>query len=411
MDISIGTISIGGCRYFIDASRHVSIIGSTGVGKSSLLEHLFLEFVKQGHGGLFLDVHGDTADRLAMLIPKNRARDLIWFDPDADSVPPLNPLYFTDPTELELAKESTLTLLKALAGSESAWGNETPHNVRSDLDDVTELVNNPTLVHVYRWLIDEDYRESLLGKSDNPFIKLFKKAFEKLRQQDQSTKLAPAINKLSKLMRPNILPILGHPLSIDPLRIMNENKVMICRISKGRLGEETAMILYSLIVSMFSIAALKREKQDDRPPFMIVADEAQNGVHGGRFGTLLAEARKYGISLVTAFQGAYQMPIISDVLTNAGTQIIFNSSGADAKLLSENWHDDNVLPTHITGLSRYEFYSRTFEGNQPIVRKVKAPKPLKPRRDDPEPLIRQSLMRWGKNKAQTLENISSFLAN
>src|ERR1035438_9032568 len=296
--LTIGTDSIHRKPYRIDPTRHINVIGATGMGKSALLERIFINFIREGNGGLFMDVHGDAAERLVLLSPASRIRDFIFFDPSQESVPVFNPLFFLDPEELELAKETCLTLFKALSGSDSAFGNETPHNLKADLDAVCEHVANPTLVHVYRFLIDEEYRERLLNASKNPFLKLFKKAFNKLRANDQSIKLAPAINKLSKLMRPQILPVIGGTQSLDPLEIMNGRKIMVCRISKGRLGEETAMILYSLIVSMFSIAALRREKQTDRPPFIIVADEAQNGVHGGRFGTLLAEARKYGISLV-----------------------------------------------------------------------------------------------------------------
>jgi hypothetical protein len=228
----------------------------------------------------------------------------------------------------------------------------------------------------------------------------------------------PATNKLAKLMRPNILPIIGQPESIDLLKAMNENKIIICRLSKGRLGDETAQILYSLITSMVSIAALKREQQSDRPPFMIVADEAQNAIHGGRFGTLLAEARKYGISLVTAFQGFYQVPFANDVLTNAATQIVFNPSGDDAFTMSKNWNDENVMPYHITELSRYEFYSRTFQDNQPVVRKILAPPHLKLHYKTEEArarafnkTINRSLMEWANPRAKIMQKINKFLAN
>jgi hypothetical protein len=291
MLITIGRKSIGNAPYRIDPHYHINAQGSTGKGKSSLLETTFIEFLKKGHGGLFLDPHGDTVDRLLLLIPKNRTRDIIWIDPDADAVPAFNPLYFKDPTELELAKESCITLLRALSGTDAAWGNETPHNVRNALDTVCERVHNPTLVHLYRFVVDDEYRDTLLGRTDNIFVRLFRKALQKLRPSDQAIKLAPAINKLSKLMRPNILPIIGQPTSLDLLDLMNTNKIILCRLSKGRLGDETAQILYSIILTMFSIAALQRERQEIRPDFLIVADEAQNGVHGGRFGTLLAEAR------------------------------------------------------------------------------------------------------------------------
>src|SRR6266446_3899833 len=98
--ITIGTKSIGGRPYRIDATRHINVQGGSGVGKSSLLENIFVSHIRQGHGGLFIDPHGDTADRLALLIPKERMRDFIWIDPDADRLPPLNALYFPDPEQL-----------------------------------------------------------------------------------------------------------------------------------------------------------------------------------------------------------------------------------------------------------------------------------------------------------------------
>ena len=199
---------------------------------------------------------------------------------------------------------------------------------------------------------------------------------------------------------------------------MNTNKIILCRLSKGRLGEETAQILYSLIVSMVSIAALKREQQSVRPPFLIVADEAQNAVHGGRFGTLLAEARKYGLSLCTAFQGAYQVNFMPDILTNAATQIVFNASGDDAKMMSDNWNDPNVRAQHVSELSRYEFYTRTFEDDQPIVRKVKALPHLQlrfknetSRKATFDKVVNQSLMRWGVPRESVEARVRELLAS
>jgi hypothetical protein len=417
MNITIGTKSIGGASYRIDPARHINIIGGSGAGKSSLLENIFVDFVSQGYGGLFCDPHGDTANRLPLLIPKNRREDIIFIDPDADSNPQFNPLYFTDPEELELAKETCLTILKALAGSDSAWGNATPYNVRNDLDAVCEKVKDPTLVHVFRFLLDESYRDGLLDASVNPFVKLFQKLISSMRNQDT---FMPAVNKVAKLMRPNILSIVGWHESLDLLHAMNSGKIIICRLSKGALGEETAGILYSLIISMFSIAALKREGQATRPPFLIVADEAQNAVHGGRFGTLLAEARKYGISLCTAFQGFYQVNFMHDILTNAATQIVFNCSGDDAETMIKNWNDEKLyFPSQITELPRYQFYCRTFnESDRPEVDLLKAPPQLKvnvkgrkAQKRAFEKALHESRTRYSVSRKQVMDSVATFLVD
>jgi hypothetical protein len=182
------------------------------------------------------------------------------------------------------------------------------------------------------------------------------------------------------------------------------------------MGEEEAMVTYSMLVSLFTIAAMKRERQEHRPPFMIVADEAQNGVHGGKFGTLLAEARKYSISLVTAFQGRYQIPIMADILTNAGTQIVFNVSGDDAEMFADNWKAKldggiyDLMAPDITGLPRYQFYVRTYLNDEPIVKKLIAPKPLKVKRESADRLIRISLERYATPKEKVLQSINAFLA-
>src|SRR5450755_3899253 len=110
MNISIGADSITGHNFSIDTTKHINLTGKSGMGKSTLLVNLFIEHIRQGNGGLFIDPHGDTADAIAKLIPKSRMRDFIWIDPDATLVPPFNPLHFESPEQLELAKESLFTL-------------------------------------------------------------------------------------------------------------------------------------------------------------------------------------------------------------------------------------------------------------------------------------------------------------
>jgi hypothetical protein len=183
------------------------------------------------------------------------------------------------------------------------------------------------------------------------------------------------------------------------------------------LGEEIAQILGSLLVSMVSIAALKREKQSKRPPFMLVADEVHNFTHGGRFGTLLAEARKYGITLVTALQGGYQVPFINDLFSNCPTQIAFNVSGKDAEAIAENWryneYPDEVTANKITALPRYQFYCRTFQADQPTVISLTGLASPAKHGDEANPtkLIKHSIERWGKSRRDVQQKILKFLAN
>ena len=411
MDISIGRDSITRNEFSIDSTKHINISGMSGMGKSTLLVNLFIEHIRQGNGGLFIDPHGDTADQIAKLIPKNRMRDFIWIDPDASLVPPFNPLHFNSPEELELGKESLFTTFKSLAGS--AWGDESARVIINAIDAVCEYYDHPTPVHIFRFMADDKFREKILKASDDPLLKMFKEQYDdKLRESEQMSKFSPPINKVGKLLRPAIIPIIGQPKSLDFLDVMNKNRIVVCRFSKGRLGEEIAQILGSLIVSMVSISALRREKQTKRPPFMLVADEVHNFVHGGRFGTLLAESRKYGISLVLATQGMHQLPFAADVFSNCPTQIAFNVSGKDAKAIAENWNDENTTAAHITSQPRYTFYCRTFKNNAPETHYVIGRPNIEKRGDEANTtkLIKQSLMRWGTNRLDVMRNIRKFLS-
>jgi hypothetical protein len=327
-------------------------------------------------------------------------------------VPPFNPLHYNNAEELELAKESLFTTFKSLAGS--AWGDESARVIMNAIDAVCEYFDHPTPVHIFRFMADDQFREKVLAASTSPLLRMFKEQYdEKLRDSEQMSKFSPPINKVGKLLRPQIIPIIGQTKSLDFLDIMNTKKIVVCRFSKGRLGEEVAQILGSLVVSMVSISALRREKQKNRPPFMLVADEVHNFVHGGRFGTLLAESRKYGITLVLASQGMYQLPFAKDVFSNCPTQIVFNVSGEDAKSIEENWNEQYVSATAITGLPRYVFFCRTFTDDSPNAKRIIGWSGVAKRGDEANPtkLIKQSLMRWGTKRKDTIAKINHFLAS
>src|SRR5580704_16777847 len=184
MNISLGRDSITGNEFSIDSTKHVNIEGMSGMGKSTLLVNLFVEHIRQGNGGLFIDPHGDTADQIARLIPKSRMRDFIWIDPDASLVPPFNPLHFNSPEELELGKESLFTTFKSLAGSAS--GDESARVIINAIDAVREYFDHPTPVHIFRFMADDKFREKTLAAIENRLLQMFKEQYdEKLRDSEQ----------------------------------------------------------------------------------------------------------------------------------------------------------------------------------------------------------------------------------
>lgn len=414
----IGTDTTTGRPVYIDLTKHTCVVGGSGMGKSTLLANLFTDTVRKGDGAGLIDPHGDLADGTTSMHPKSRLWDYIYLDPDAKHSIPLNPFYFKTPEEMELAKETFFTINKSLAGT--AWGDESARVTINAIDAVCAFFKKPSPVHVFRFLADDRFRKKVLAETENPLLRMFREQYdEKLQDRDQMVKFSPPINKVGKLMRPAILPIIGQAKSLDFLDIMNKRRVLVCRLSKGRLGEEIAQIIGSLIVSMISIAALRREKQKERPPFLLVVDEAPNFIHGGRFSSLLAEGRKYGISVVPAFQSFFQLPFAHDVLANCQNQIVFNVSGEDAEMMAVNWGMD--IAGNITDLPKYHFYLRSFEnvGSEknpeysPIVKLVKAAPPIARRGDEAKPtkLIKHSLERWGTDRVAATAKIMKFLSS
>lgn len=415
--ISIGSTAKG--AFSIDPTKHFLLLGSSGVGKTTAATNIFIKHIRNGAGGLFMDYHGDAADFIATMIPKSRSRDFVWIDPDAPYVVSLNPLAYRDQPEMKLKKDTTYTTVKASAGD--SWGAESGRVTISALDAVFEYYENPTLVHVARFLLEDALRKRLLDATQDPllFLKDFQRQYdEKLRDSEQMSKFSPAINKFSRFLRPGILPMVGQEQAFDFLDAMNTKKIIVCRFSKGRLGEEDAQLLGSFVVNMLSIAALRREHQpeNERPDFLAFLDEAQNAAFGGRIPSILTESRKYGLALGLGFQGLYQVPFVRDALS-VPTQMVYNVTGTEADEVAKNWRYEfrpgvPFVPERITELPRYEFWARAFVANAPAVMKVQCYKRIKPRGDeiDRDTLIRQSMMRYGKNKVVVREKIASFLS-
>lgn len=411
MIVTLGRDSLTKRPFKIDTSKHTIIQGGSGVGKSTLLANICIQIIWKGGGLCFIDPHGDVADTVKRYFPKNRMRHLIWWDPSESRTPPFNPLYFKRPEDLQLVKEALHSLLKYLAGD--AWGPETDRIITNALNAITEYFPIATIVHLFRFLGDDEFRTSILSKTENPTLRMFAKQYdEKLRPSEQMAKFSPSINKAGMLLHPAILSSLAQLDSLLPLDIMNNQLVLICRFSKGRLGEEVAQILGSIVIALFAIAALQRESQESRPEFPIIVDEMPTFIGAGGPDTILAEGRKYGTSLIAGFQGLYQMESLAmDFLANASNQIVLNSSGQDAELMAKNWGSD-TRAKQIVELKRYTFIARTFKNDNPKIQQVTGARPMKPRRcAHPEKLIKQSLERWSKDRREVESKVLKFLTS
>jgi len=324
-----------------DRMGHIHIIGKTGTGKSTLLETLIRQDVEAGRGLALLDPHGDLVEKIESLIPPHRRDDLIYFNvPDPANELGFNPLEHIAPLKRPLAASGLLEVFKKLWTD--SWGPRLEHILRNAL---FALLDHPqaTLADILKLVDDSRYRKQVTANIQNPRVRDFwLKEFEAYPARFRAEAIAPIQNKVGAFLADPVLNrILTRPKSSFYLRrIIDEGKILLVNLSKGKLGEDAASLLGAMIVSRIGLAALSRAdvSEDQRRPFFLYLDEFQN------FTTLsvvsmLSELRKYKIGIALAHQHLAQLdlPVRDAILGNVGTLISFRLGVADAEIISNEF--------------------------------------------------------------------------
>lgn len=357
-----------------DRLSHIYIIGKTGVGKSTLLENLARQDLEHGRGFAVLDPHGDLAERLrdvAALLE----RPFIYLDA-ADPIQPYgyNPLRRVRPDKVPLAVAGLLDALKKLWPD--AWGVRMEHVLRNSLYALIER-GDAALPDILRLYSDKGYRKEVVRGVGNEVVRNFwKLEFEKYADRWRAETVAPIQNKLGALLTdPRLYRVFvapDHPISFRTL--MDERGVLFANLAKGRLGEDSTNVLGSLLVATIGLAALSRAEDPavSRRPFFLYVDEFQTFTTLA-FANMMAELRKFGVSLTLAHQYLHQLDddVRHAVLANAGTIISFRLGPEDAALISREMAPAfDVLD--LLNLPNHSFYmklmiegapSRPFSGN------------------------------------------------
>lgn len=318
-------------------SSHVLLTGRTGMGKSTLLRAHCREVIRQGHGLLLVDPHGDLAESLRHDIPRHRKNDLVWFDAACPGAcRGINPFRGVTPERRAIVVSNLIAVLRKLY-SES-WGPRTEHVLRHAFLAIAE-VRNATLVDAQRMLVDDQHRRWVLKQAKDEHVRFFwVKEFAGYGKDFGSQVTAPLLNKLGAILAsPAVREIVTrHRPYLDARRAMDRKAIVLASLSKGRIGEDAALLLGGLLIGSFQNAAMSRADipREQRVPFTIAVDEIGSFVTGP-FLELLAEARKYGVSLVMATQSLSAMddPVRRSMLTNIGTLVAFRSGADDAELL------------------------------------------------------------------------------
>ena len=344
-----------------DRRRHIYAIGKTGVGKSTLFRNMAVQDIYAGRGVAFLDPHGEEIDFLLSIIPEERLKDVVLFDPSDQGMPvALNPLECPDYTQKNLMASGIVEVFKKQFGF--SWGPRLEYLLNYAVLTLIE-VPGTTLLGVTRLLADTNYQKYIVHQINDPIIRDFWENEYKEKKGNQrfiSEALDPIQNKVGRfLASPTIRNILGQRNSTIKLdKIMDNGKILLVNLAKGKIGEDNANLLGAMIVSRLSFMAMQRVKmrEEDRKDFYLYVDEFQNFASDS-FANILSEARKYRLNLNITHQYTAQLPeeMQDAVFGNVGTTISFALGAPDAKILSpeyEPYFDANDLIT----LERHNMY-------------------------------------------------------
>ena len=344
-----------------DRRRHIYAIGKTGVGKSTLFRNMAVQDIYAGRGVAFLDPHGEEIDFLLSIIPEERLKDVVLFDPSDQGMPvALNPLECPDYTQKNLMASGIVEVFKKQFGF--SWGPRLEYLLNYAVLTLIE-VPGTTLLGVTRLLADTNYQKYIVHQINDPVIRDFWENEYKEKKGNQrfiSEALDPIQNKVGRfLASPTIRNILGQRNSTIKLdKIMDNGKILLVNLAKGKIGEDNANLLGAMIVSRLSFMAMQRVKmrEEDRKDFYLYVDEFQNFASDS-FANILSEARKYRLNLNITHQYTAQLPeeMQDAVFGNVGTTISFALGAPDAKILSpeyEPYFDANDLIT----LERHNMY-------------------------------------------------------
>ncbi len=342
-----------------DRRHHMYFIGKTGVGKSTVMHNMAVSDIRKGEGLAVIDPHGELVESLLDFIPKERIKDVVYFNPADQEYPIAFNLLENVKPELKTIVASGLVGIFKKIWAES-WGPRLEYILRND---ILALLDYPeaTLLGVTKILVDKDFRQEVIKHVKDPVIKEFWiSEFEQYDQRFRTEAIAPIQNKVGQfLASPLIRNIVGQKKSsLDISEIMNSGKILLINLSKGKIGEDASGLLGAMLITKLQIAALERAsiKPEERRDFYLYVDEFQNFATEA-FATILSEARKYRLNLIMANQYIAQMEeqVRDSVFGNVGTLISFRVGPSDAPYLAKEFMP-TFEETDLINLDKYHIY-------------------------------------------------------
>jgi Type IV secretion-system coupling protein DNA-binding domain len=352
-----------------DRRQHMYVIGKSGTGKTALLQNMIVQDIANGEGLCVVDPHGELVEALLKKIPEHRKEDVVYFNPaDPDYHIGFNVLELPDKRYKHLVASGLMGIFtKIWAGVWSARMEYIMNNAILALLDTP----NTTLLGITRMLVDKDYRQQIVANVTDPVIRAFWiNEFEQWKDQFRNEAIAPIQNKVGQFLSTALIRnIIGQEKStIDIFNLMNDGKILLVNVSKGRIGEDNSALLGSMLITKMQLAAMERVRvaEEDRVDFYLYIDEFQN-FSTDSFANILSEARKYRLDLILAHQYIGQLvtggsgttgvstKVRDAVFGNAGTLVVFRVGATDAEFL-ENEFEPEFTIQDIVNLPNYKIY-------------------------------------------------------
>lgn len=344
-----------------DKFRHMYIVGKTWTGKSTFINNMIISDMRAGNGLCLLDPHGELVDDLLEYIPSNRINDVILFDVgDAEYPIGFNLLQADNEDEKNRIASGVVSTFQKLF--DNSWGPRLEYILRNVVLSVIDYPN-ATLMHILRVLTDKEFREEVISHiKDSVLLKFWNNEFNKWQDKQREEAVGPITNKVGQFLSSRLVRnIFGQPRTKLSIRkAMDEGKIILVNLSKGKIGEDNANMIWSLLVTKIQIDAMGRADMAKhlRKPFYLYIDEFQNFATKS-FATILSEARKYKLSLIVANQYTSQLDetIKDAIFGNVGTIFSFTLGYDDASVMTSQFKE--VVSTNdLISLPKFTAYTR-----------------------------------------------------
>ncbi len=396
-----------------DRRKHVYVIGKTGMGKTNMMANMAIQDIQEGRGVGFIDPHGETAEALLDFIPANRVNDVVYFNPaDLDFPISFNVMEKIDSEHRHLVASGLMGVFKKIWPD--VWSARMEYILNNTILALLEYPGS-TLLGINRMMADPEYRQKVVEKVQDPVVKSFwVQEYARYTQRYEVEATAAIQNKVGQFISAAIIRnIIGQVSSkIDMREVMDNKKILIVPLSKGRIGEDNSMLLGSLLITKLQLAAMSRVDipEEQRQDFFLYVDEFQNFATES-FANILSEARKYRLDLTLGHQYITQLSeeVRDAVFGNVGTIVCFRIGAEDADFLEREFMPEFVA-NDLVNLSKYNIYLRLMiDGlaGRPFSAETLPPTPI-PEKSNREKIIKVSRERYSASRQSVEEKITRW---